>query len=237
MGFLRGSAASLVESELLDDKTPSWMGNWEEFEKFLKLRFGDPDEKGTARRMLESLRQTTSASEYFGKFRMYTNILGYKDETMLVDLAIKGLFPALRDHLNVQGRDHMGCVSDLMAFAIPLDNVLSQNAADARRRGGEDGRKGGWTPGGQGGKGEGTGSAWKSGPVRSREEIERMKTVGECFGCGQKGHLRRNCPVEAGKGPVSNQVPSGRQGGPGEGPATGTFGQAAQVKTEGQGVG
>ena len=45
--------------------------------------------------------------------------------------------------------------------------------------------------GGGGGKGN------QSGRRMTREEIERRRRDGRCFGCGEKGHLARDCPRRA----------------------------------------
>ena len=63
------------------------------FVQYLRLNYEDPDERGTARRKLDSLRQIGSASSYFAEFQ---RMAGSRTRC---DKAIKGLKPYLKDEL------------------------------------------------------------------------------------------------------------------------------------------
>jgi len=51
------------------------------------------------------------------------------------------------------------------------------------------------------------------GPRLSQEKLDALRVLGGCFGCGQVGHLRRNCPTNPSKPralPGVTGQPSGR---------------------------
>jgi hypothetical protein len=102
------------------------------FIEYLRSNYGDPDEKGTARRKLKSLHQVGSASSYFADFQQYVAILGWKDQEPIIDKAIEGLRPNLKDEIARQGYE-AETLADLIKFIIPLDNRLYEREQERRR--------------------------------------------------------------------------------------------------------
>ena len=138
ISLLRGTPLEAIRPYITSTIKPSFLLNFDEFILRLKLNYGDPDETGTARRKLKSLRQTTSASAYFAEFQQYIAVLQWVDGDMIVDRAIDGLKPNLKDEIARTGSNFVS-LGDLMRFIIPLDNRLfrartGKKTRDERRR-------------------------------------------------------------------------------------------------------
>ena len=96
--------------------------NSEEFLKYLRRHWGDPDEKGNAKREMRKLRQQGSASEFFLKFNQLVAILGWSpDSEILVENAIDKLAGELKDEIVRQGELEVSSIDQLMDFVVPLD--------------------------------------------------------------------------------------------------------------------
>jgi hypothetical protein len=98
----------------------------------MRTNYGDPDEKGTARRKLRALTQRGSASAYFAEFQQYIAVLGWKDDEPIVDKAIEGLKPYLKDEL-ARHSERPATLVDLMRFIIPLDNRLYERDMEKKK--------------------------------------------------------------------------------------------------------
>jgi hypothetical protein len=121
ISLLRGTALMAIRPHLSGVVRPLFLQVYDDFVAYLKTNFGDPNEKGTARRKLKALRQTNSASAYFSEFQQYIAILGWIDQDPIVDKAIDGLKPTLKDELAQSGR-RPGTLTELINFIIPLNN-------------------------------------------------------------------------------------------------------------------
>lgn len=133
--LLRDTPLDAVRPALANAEDPK-MKSYSLFIKYLKENFGDPDEKGTARRELRQLRQTSSAADYFAKFNQYIAVLGWTDSEQLVDRAIVGLKPYLKDELARQSDKDFASLSSLVAHVIKLDNSMYERLCEreAERR-------------------------------------------------------------------------------------------------------
>ena len=111
---------------------PDFMISYVALVEYLKTNYGDPDEKGTARRKLRSLEQTSSASAYFAELNQYIAILGWRDQEPVIDRAIFGLKSGLKDELARSGRT-FDTLSELIGFVIPLDNRLYDRELEKKK--------------------------------------------------------------------------------------------------------
>lgn len=132
VSLLRGTALMAVRPHLSATTRPLFLLQYTNFVEYLKTNFGDPDEKGTARRKLKALRQVNSASAYFSEFQQYIAILGWMDQDPIVDKAIDGLKPTLKDELARIGK-RPESLSELIDFVIPLDNRLFEREQERSR--------------------------------------------------------------------------------------------------------
>lgn len=112
---------------------PELLHNYEEFLKYLRRHWGDPDEKGNAKREMRKLRQQGSASEFFLKFNQLVAILGWSpDSEILVENAIDKLAGELKDEIVRQGELEVSSIDQLMDFVVPLDNRLREREKEKR---------------------------------------------------------------------------------------------------------
>jgi hypothetical protein len=222
VALLRGTALMAVRPHLVAEIRPVFLQSYVSFIDYLKTNFGDPDEKGTARRRIKGLRQTTSASAYFSEFQQYIAILGWMDQDPIIDKAIEGLKSTLKDELARHGK-RPDTLTELIEFIIPLDNRLFEREQEKHR---EQGDKSG-----NGRRGQGSGnnttttpnstsaqmfstkldetrpqqgttvsqtttpSTYRRTPGRLTDEVKQGRMDrGECLWCGIGGHLARECP-------------------------------------------
>jgi hypothetical protein len=73
-----------------------------------------------------------SASAYFAEFQQYIAILGWKDPDPIIDKAMEGLKPNLKDEIARQGFKPT-TLADLISLIVPLDNRLFEREQERRR--------------------------------------------------------------------------------------------------------
>ena len=78
ISYLRGIAMDAVRPIASMSTMPDELLTVDAFVEYLRANFGDPDERGTARRKLKALRQTGTASEYFSRFWELIAVLAEK---------------------------------------------------------------------------------------------------------------------------------------------------------------
>jgi hypothetical protein len=96
-----------IQSHLSQDPSPKWLGTVAGVIEYLQRNFGDPDEKATTRRQLQSLRQTGTAAEYFLKFREIIAVLGWVDKDLIIYVACKGLNAKIKDCITRLGHNFL----------------------------------------------------------------------------------------------------------------------------------
>lgn len=219
MSYLRGVALDAVRPLSTAIPPALELSSRDAFVRYLKDNFGDPDERGTARRHLKELKQTGTASEYFARMRELIAVLGWRDQEPIVDKAIDGLSSTMKDELARHGREFES-FDELIRFIVPLDNRLRvrdlERKAEVARRGevGKVAVAKSFLPavppasmvspssGGrevQGTRPQAENSTSSSVPVRRgtlpEAERERRRVENACYRCGQTGHFLPNCPL------------------------------------------
>lgn len=132
ISFLRDTPLLAIRPLLSEVPRPAILDDYAAFVEHLRTNYGDPDEKGTARRKLKALRQMGPASTYFAEFQQYVAILGWKDQDPIIDKAIEGLKPNLKDEVARQGFVPK-TLDELIMFIVPLDNRLYEREQERRK--------------------------------------------------------------------------------------------------------
>ena len=218
ISLLRGMPLLAVRPLLSQTPRPFMLEDYVLFVEYLRTNYGDPDEKGTARRKLKSLRQVGPASSYFAEFQQYLAILGWKDQDPIVDRAIDGLKPYLKDEVARNGfQPHS--LSELINFIVPLDNRLYERDQERRRETKEPNSRDtrSFTSSGtttitaptrpspnvgqynRGTPTSGTRPGRTPTPFYQRGQLpdverQRRRDEGLCLYCGNAGHQVTNCP-------------------------------------------
>ena len=219
ISLLRGTPLLAVRPLLSQIPRPVILEDFTLFVAYLRTNYGDPDEKGTARRKLKALRQVGPASSYFAEFQQYIAIPGWKDQDPIVDRAIDGLKPYLKDEVARTGLQPRS-LSDLISFIV-LDNRLYEREQERRR---ETKESSGTTtvtastrpstnvdqynrvPLNTGTRPVGSpATAIPRGPLSAEEERQRRHDNKLCLYCGNGGHLAQNCP----NSPPARSIPRG----------------------------
>jgi hypothetical protein len=123
ISYLSGFALDAVRPFIDVSPTPVKISTKEDFVRYLRSNFGDPDIKGSTIRKLRSLVQKGSAAEYFSRFREYIAVLGWREEIQIVDRAIQGLKPEIKDEI-ARHPDNFDTLDELVRFVTRLDNRL-----------------------------------------------------------------------------------------------------------------
>jgi hypothetical protein len=122
LSLFRDAPLNAVQPHLLKERSelPAWLTSLDRLHEYIRTNYGDPDERGTAERKLQTLHQTGSASAYFAEFQQYSAILGWEDEP-LVALATRGLSEYIKDLLAQRGK-RITKMSELIEVVVTLDN-------------------------------------------------------------------------------------------------------------------
>jgi hypothetical protein len=131
ISLLRDTPLMAIRPLLSIVPRPLVIDNYYLFVDYLQTNYGDPDERGTARRKLKALRQTGPASAYFAEFQQYIAILGWRDQDPIIDKAVEGLKPYLKDEIARAGHQPV-TLTELIAFIVPLDNRLFERERERK---------------------------------------------------------------------------------------------------------
>ena len=197
--LLQGEALAIMEPFLRDDSHIAFE-TVKDFLKELTRVFGDSNEKATAARELERLRQgNRDFSRYYADFTRLVNVLGYNGEARR-DALERSLSQELLDALRYepepdgeslpQFEPHVKRLDDRLRRCKVLSN--SRNAAPIAARTADTATR--VTVTGTGGGQSRPANANASGgqPLSAEERAQRL-AQGLCFYCGEHGHMDRDC--------------------------------------------
>ena len=138
ISLLRGRAGEVITAIQADETRQEVVESWSSFKEYLDSTFGDPDRKNAARRALQHLEQTGTASQYFVEVERLAGIMGWttKDtQAVLVGQVERGLKTNLQLEIAKSGR-HFESVRELSDYVVPLDERLHAfEVEEAARRG------------------------------------------------------------------------------------------------------
>jgi hypothetical protein len=188
------------------------MFRWTGFYNSLQRMYGDSDERRTAERKMEGLRQTTSVAAYATLFQQYRPQLGWNDEALLSQFR-QGLKPEIKDMLFLKP-DVPTRLMEYIDLCIKLDQRVMErrwekggkaphlNANTARKRQGPSHRRDpdemDWEFSATRGRPRGAHQS-NRGPLTPAQRKERMdKNL--CLYCGKPGHRAKECRTKNDKG-------------------------------------
>jgi PAS domain-containing protein len=198
-GHLKGGAWNWFEPfmrernekpiEEWSERTTKLFSSYEELRKAMIQVFGDIDERKTAARKLQRLRQTTSVRNYITEFQMITANLDW-DREALEDKFQEGLKQGIKDALIFFPTEPRN-MEELFERAQKIDREQWSGRNDH-----------GWL----GSKSKGNHPRNRNDQPRIRYDqqgdvvmtgakvnLDEAKRKGNCFKCGTKGHYARNC--------------------------------------------
>jgi hypothetical protein len=208
------AAVMLLEARMI--RAPE-LQDLELFFAWMRRRFGDPDRKRNALAELNSLRMmgTGDAANYFTKFGLLVDELGWTEESQLIARAMDGLTTEIIDcFANSMGFDPT-TVAELEDWVMRLDKRhvirkaqrLAEKQAKTTTISPRQGSGGGTYAGAvNGGVAITTGVSSPTTttvPIRrtftrlTDEERQGYMRDGKCFICGELGHRVRECPKKA----------------------------------------
>jgi hypothetical protein len=177
------------DQEDWSDRTKRVFSSYKELRKAMTQVFGDIDERKTAARDLQRLRQTTSVRNYITEFQMITANLEWDDEA-LEDKFMEGLKQNIRDALIFFPTNPKN-LEELFERAQKIDREqwTGRNNHEWSRI-----RSKGSYPRNRNDQPriryDQQGDVVMTG---AKVNLEEAKKEGACFRCGMKGHYSRNC--------------------------------------------
>jgi hypothetical protein len=175
------------------------------FEKEIRHIFGNFNDTKIAEKMVQSLKQKTSAASYSAEFTRYAEKTGWNDQALRT-MYEKGLKDPVKDELMRYG-GNTERLSDLIAAAIEVDDKLYERNLEKRNKTPNRNRAGFWTTGKvKKNSGKRAPQTIEYGepmdidmvtirkePEKSDKKKELKKNDKNCFACGKPGHFAKNC--------------------------------------------
>jgi hypothetical protein len=193
-----------TENEALrDEETNLIFENFDGFEEAITNVFGNTDEMRMAVEALQHVKQTGSASDYVAKFRQLASKTGWDDEP-LMPYFFNGLKLEVQDKLFE--KDLPDTLTEYMNTAVRIDNrlylkrkVLGKQNRFIPNNQGRNNHNRGNNQRYRANEGRPRNSPW----TRQTEPMDLdalQKTLAAmdkknitCYGCGKKGHIKREC--------------------------------------------
>jgi hypothetical protein len=185
-------------------KTQDTFHTWDWFVRELNKAFGDLDQRNTAARELNNLRQRGSVTKYMAEFQRHAMRLGYDDEA-LKDKFYNGLKDFVKDEISRS--DKPTTLEGLIELAVRIDNRQYERSLE--RRGGYDPRSRQNKKSGRHGR---QGDPMELDATRkdiTKQERDRRRRENLCYECGMPGHRASS----HGKGKSPRQGKNSRRNG------------------------
>jgi len=202
----KGSAQAWKESFIIEKTNRNGtisFGTWNACKKAIEDAFLISDIPGNARAKLRTLRQTGSANEYVGQFRILAQRSKITDDAALIEYFMEGLKPKLLEKIYAL-ETIPTTIDEWYSHACRFDNQwLRVQEIIGRQRGGHTPvRRYAPTP--------------RYSPDPNAMDIDRLSTEqmtdhvkkGLCFHCHKTGHRSRECPDKQNRNQNSNQTPN-----------------------------
>ena len=210
--YMRGNAQKWIKpyvvkylsGEGVEEGIDAWMESFARFKVEVKRILGPSNKDKVAIRMIQSVKQKRSASEYTTQFKRYSVMTGWDDDALMV-MFRRGLKDNVKDELTFDGAE-VTTLDELISRAINIDDKLFKRMMEKRHDGGSS--HPGWHVGSykrttnnrpttdpygyapmeldtlHSTKPRGKGPANKAG--------RRGKAL-TCYACGKPGHMARDC--------------------------------------------
>ena len=202
--FLRGRAQHWIKPYLhkfledgpVDGDTNGLFADLNTLKENMRLVFGVTNDKETAIRVIQHLRQKSSASEYAIKFQEYAVVTEW-DNNALMTMFRRGLKENVKDELMRNG-GIIETLDVLIRTAIDIDDKLYERAMEKKHSfnpRGTFGFNGGIKNNHSAGDPmdlSATQKGRKPGPKKQQNNRSGKKSI-TCYGCGKEGHMKRDC--------------------------------------------
>ncbi|KAI7943923.1 hypothetical protein MJO28_011451 [Puccinia striiformis f. sp. tritici] len=179
LSFLEGPA--LAWSQQFSDKLflNEEVKYQDDFAVAFTAMYFDPEKKPKAEAALRKLKQTKSVSDYTHQFNIHANYAGWEVETLIS-----------------QYKQEFKTLAEISNLSLKIDNELNGTEVQATQS----------TSTAPAADPNAMDLSAMNGRLSDAEKARMMRT-GQCFRCGTRGHLARDCPEKNGKGKRMRDVP------------------------------
>lgn len=212
--YLRGSAQAWFEPYLTDyysgketrePDTEAIFKKFKNFEEAIQQIFGSLDEERTAARMIQQLRQTGSAAQYYSHFRQLVARVDWDDDAKAAAFYM-GLSDAVKDQMMPQPPNEY---KTLVNRSLQIDNRLYERRMEKNQRygyrftGGNRGRRNNYGDPMDLDMMQHGGASRPRKPSHfnkgqgSNQERDRRRRENLCYNCGKSGHRAKECKTQA----------------------------------------
>ena len=113
-----------IDNDNLNNNIKEWIEDFRKFKKRVRIIFGPANEKASAESIIQTLRQTISASDYNTVFRYYAAKTDWNDNAQ-ISIYKRGLKDNIQDKLmRYEVRARIDNLNNLIKIFIGLDNKL-----------------------------------------------------------------------------------------------------------------